>query len=140
VLEQFASDPRRIRGCVVDENDELVAVAALLPGVDWASHVAELLLLVEPQARRRQVGRTLSRRMLLEAVQHGFAKVSVMIAADNAGAVEMFRKLGFEAEALLRDQLRNPKDATTRDVVILSHLVEDTWSTMLTAGLEQALQ
>ena len=79
-------------------------------------------------------------RELPDAVRHRHrAVVTVMIAADNEGAVDMFRKLGFEAEALLRDQLRNPNDGTLRDTVILAHLVEDNWSSMLSGGFEGAL-
>lgn len=140
VVDSWASDPRRIRRCVVDEAGQIQALAALQPGVDWTSHVAELLLLVDPAARRQQLGRTLARTMLVEGLQKGFSKVSVMIAADNEGAIDMFQKLGFQGEALLRDQLKNPVDGTLRDTVILSHLVEDTWSTMLTGGFSEVAQ
>ena len=139
VIAAWAGDAGRIRRCAMDADGSLLALAALQPGQDWTSHVAELVLLVAPAARRRQVGRTMARAMLIEAVQHGFTKVTVMIAADNAGAIDMFRKIGFEAEALLRDQLRNPDDGTLRDTVILSHLVEDNWSAMITGGFEGVL-
>ena len=76
--------------------------------------------------------------MLIEALERGITKVTVMIAADNERAIEMFRKMGFEAEALLRDQLRDPKDGSLRDTVLLAHLADDTWSTMLTGGFEEA--
>lgn len=137
VIDAWASETRRVRRCATDESGTILALAALQPGVDWTSHVADLLLVVDPTARRQQLGKTLARAMLIEALQHGFTKVSAMIAADNTGAVEMFQKLGFQTEALLRDQLRNPKDGTLRDTVILSHIVEDTWSTMLTGGFDQ---
>ena len=140
VIEAWAADPRRIRRCAVDADGNLLAIASLQPGVDWTSHVADLVLLVSPAARRQQVGRTMARAMLLEAAEHDLAKVTVMIAADNEGAVDMFRKIGFEPEALLRDQLRNPADGTVRDTVILSHLLSDTWAGMLTAGFQDALE
>lgn len=140
VVDAWANDLRRIRRCAVDETGQILALAALQPGVDWTSHVAELLLLVDPAARRQQLGRTLARAMLVEGLEHGFSKVSVMIAADNVGAIDMFQKLGFQGEALLRDQLKNPVDGTLRDTVILSHLVEETWSTMLTGGFGEVVQ
>lgn len=140
VIEAWASDERRIRRCIVDDDGRLLALAALQPGVDWTSHVADLLLLVDPTARRQQLGRTLARRMLIEALEHGLKKVSVLIAADNEGGIDMFRKLGFEGEALLRDQLMDPKDGTTRDAVVLAHLADDTWSAMLTGGFEEAVR
>jgi L-amino acid N-acyltransferase YncA len=139
VVAAYASDERRLRRCAVDEDGTIVALAALNRGVDWSSHVADLVLLVAPSARRQGLGRTLARTMLLEAVKNGFRKVTVMIAADSTGAVEMFHKLGFEGEALLRDQLRNPDDGELRDTVILAHMVDETWSTMLTGGFEEAV-
>ena len=139
VIAAWAGGANRVRRCAVDDDGTLLALASLEAGRDWTSHVAELVLAVAPAARRQHLGRTMARAMLVEAVQHGFLKVTVMIAADNEGAIDMFRKIGFEAEALLRDQLRNPDDGTLRDTVILSHLVEHTWASMLTGGFEGAL-
>lgn len=139
VIAAWAGDAHRIRRCAVDDDGQLLAIAALRPGSDWTSHVADLVLLVAPEARRRRLGRTMARAMLIEAVQHGLLKVTVMIAADNHAAVDMFRTIGFEPEALLRDQLRNPEDGTLRDTVVLAHLVEDNWAGMLAGGFEEAL-
>ena len=52
----------------------------------------------------------------------------------------MFRELGFEGEALLRDQLCSPEDGSLHDVVLLAHLTDETWSSMLTGGIQGALQ
>ena len=139
VIAAWAGDAHRIRRCAVDDDGQLLAIAALRPGSDWTSHVADLVLLVAPEARRRRLGRTMARAMLIEAVQHGLLKVTVMIAADNHAAIDMFRTIGFEPEALLRDQLRNPEDGTLRDTVVLAHLVEDNWAGMLAGGFEEAL-
>ena len=82
----------------------------------------------------------LARAMLIEALHQGLRKVTVMIAADNTGAVQMFRDLGFEGEALLRDHLRSPEDGSLHDVILLAHLPDENWSSMLTGGIEGALQ
>lgn len=57
---------------------------------------------------------------------------------DAVPAIGMFEGLGFEPEALLRDHVRD-KTGALRDLVVLAHLVEGTWSGMATAGLEDAL-
>jgi len=139
VIDEWACREGHIRRCAVNEDGQIVAISALHPGTDWSSHVAELVLLVSPTARRGGLGRTLARRMLIEAVEHGFKKVTVMIAADSIGAIEMFQKLGFQPEALLRDQLRNPADGELRDTVILAHGIDENWSTMLTGGFDEAV-
>jgi ribosomal protein S18 acetylase RimI-like enzyme len=139
VIEAWAADDKRVRRCAVDDSGRLLALAALQPGLDWTSHVADLVLLVSPEARGQHLGRTLARAMLVEAVEHGFLKVTVMIAADDSRAIEMFTKMGFAGEALLRDQLRNPADGSLRDAVVLAHLVHETWASMASGGFENAL-
>lgn len=139
VIDAYLGGGNRIRRVAVDEHDRLLALATLTAGTNWSSHVADLVLLVAPDARGQGVGKLLARTMLIEGVKHGFKKVTVMIAADNEGAVTMFYRLGFEGEALLRDHLRNPEDGELRDTVVLAHMVDDTWSTMVTGGFEEAV-
>lgn len=138
VAERWTSEARGAPRGVFDGEGRLLAFGALRPGIDWSSHVADVVLLVAPAARRSGLGQAMARDMLLQALQRGFTKVSVVIPVDNTGAVEMFSKLGFEGEALLRDQLRSP-DGRLHDVVVLAHLVDDSWSTMLTGGYEDAV-
>src|ERR1700745_3631425 len=83
IAKRWACDPHRIRRCAVDGEGRIVAFAALVPGSDWSSHVAEGVLVVAAGARRGGVGRALARLMLLEAVQAGLKKITVNIAADN---------------------------------------------------------
>ena len=124
----------------VDGEGRIVTFAALVPGSDWSSHVAEVVLVVAARGRRAGVGRALARQMLLEAVQAGLKKITVNIAADNQAAIEMFTGIGFEGEALLRDHLRNPDDGLLRDLVMLAHLVDERYSAMQAAGLDEIAQ
>lgn len=139
VVDAYLGSGNRIRRVAADEHDRLLALATLTAGNDWSSHVADLVLLVAPDARGQGLGKLVARTMLIEAVKHGLKKVTVMIAADNQGAVTMFHRLGFEGEALLRDHLRNPEDGELRDTVVLAHMVDDTWSKMVTGGFEEAM-
>lgn len=139
VAERWVSDERGAPHGAFDDSGRLAGFAALKPGIDWSSHVADLVLVVAPSARRSGLGRTLARGMLLQALERGYKKVTVVIPVENTGAIEMFQKMGFQAEALLRDQLCSPEDGALHDVVILAHLVDDTWSTMLSGGYEEAV-
>lgn len=138
VSRAWAGDERRLTRAAFD-GDRIIAFSALQPGVDWSSHVADLVLAVAPDYRRQGLGKALARMMLIEALNNGFKKVTVSIAADNEGAIEMFRRLGFEGEALLRDHLCSPEDGSLHDVVVLAHLADETWASMLTGGFEEAL-
>jgi RimJ/RimL family protein N-acetyltransferase len=79
----------------------------------------------------------LAQSMLIGALRRDFTKVTVQVAADQPGAIAMFQGIGFQAEALLRDHLREPDSGRMRDLVILSHLVEETYAHLLAAGLDQ---
>jgi ribosomal protein S18 acetylase RimI-like enzyme len=139
IAEWWVRDKRCLRRLARDEDGNILAFAALLPKAGRSSHVAEVVVVVAARARRQGIGREVARRMLVEAVEHDFTKVMVEVAADNVGPIVMFRGLGFEPEALLRDQLRG-EDGTPHDVVVLAHLVDEKWSTMLAGGLDQAIR
>lgn len=136
--ERWLADDRSIRCLALGEDRNVLAFATLSPGVERTSHVADLRLVVAAGARRQGLGRTLARRMLLEALRHGYTKVTVDIAADHEAPIRMLRELGFHPEALLRDQLRDPSGAL-HDIVVLAHAVDEHWSRMLTAGIEEAV-
>lgn len=139
VAQRWITDEHAIRRLVLDSGGSMVAFATLSPGAERMSHVADLRLVVAASARGRGHGRSLARGMLLEALRHGYKKVTVDIAVDNQGAIAMFRDLGFEPEALLRDQLRDAEGGL-HDIVLLAHLVDEQWSGMLTAGLDDAVR
>lgn len=135
VGERWLADERR-HSTVAEDDGTIAAFATLVPLTDWSSHVAELVLVVGGWARRRGHGRALAQQMLLGALQQGFRKVTVNVSAEQAGAIAMFQSIGFQAEALLRDHLRTPDTGEMRDLIILSHLVEETYSQMLAAGMD----
>ena len=64
--------------------------------------------------------------------------MTVEVVAEQEGAVAMFGGLGFQAEGLLRDHVRD-RDGELRDLILLSHSVEDAWSAMETVGIDDAL-
>ena len=61
------------------------------------------------------------------------------VPADQEATAEVFRRLGFEGEALLRDQLRD-RDGTLRDVLVLAHFAEENSSLMSGIGLDVEAQ
>jgi ribosomal protein S18 acetylase RimI-like enzyme len=135
---RWVEDRRSVRRLAVDDDGAILAFAALSPGVERTSHVADLRLVVAARARGQGLGRAVARHMLLEAVRAGFKKVTVDVAAENTGAIQMFRGMGFVPEALLRDQLCDP-DGQLHDLVVLAHGVDETWAALATAGIGEDL-
>jgi ribosomal protein S18 acetylase RimI-like enzyme len=118
-------DPHRVVGYV-----------AVVPLIGWSSHVGEVRLVVDAATRGAGVGRALARAALLGALETGLTKIVVEVVADQSPAIDMFQALGFTPEALLHDHVRD-RHGELRDLVVLAHSVEDTWSGFATAGVDQ---
>jgi ribosomal protein S18 acetylase RimI-like enzyme len=132
-----AGDDRAQRWVAVDGNDVQGYVAVLrLPG--WSDHVGEVRLVVAPSARGSGLGRDLARHALVSAVEAGMTKLVVEVVAEQGAALALFTALGFSGEALLRDQIRD-REGQLRDLMVLAHHVNETWSGMDTVGLPEAL-
>jgi ribosomal protein S18 acetylase RimI-like enzyme len=129
----------RARRSVAIEGNEIVGCVAVIPGVGWSSHVGELRLVVDPNRRRQGLGRTLARRGLIDAVRLGLRKIVVEVVADQTPAVTMFQRIGFNAEALLRDYVCD-RAGELRDLVLLAHSVDDRSSEMATLGIDEAVK
>jgi ribosomal protein S18 acetylase RimI-like enzyme len=126
------------RGLAVDDDGRVVGYVAVIRLTGWSDHVGEVRLVVDPEQRGRGLGRALARWALMQALDCGLGKLTVEVVAEQEGAVAMFTGLGFQAEALLRDHVRD-RDGELRDLVVLSHSVEDAWSAMETAGISDEL-
>jgi len=132
-----AGDDRAQRWVAVDGDAVHGYVAVLrLPG--WSDHVGEVRLVVSPSARGSGLGRELARHALVQAVEAGRTKLVVEVVAEQGAALALFTQLGFSGEALLRDQIRD-REGRLRDLMVLAHHVQETWSGMDTVGLPEAL-
>jgi len=137
-VESWLQDTRGRRAVALD-GDRVVGYLAVLPLVGWSSHVGNLRVVVDPQARGKGVGRQLARKGLLTSLEMELTKTVVEVVVDAVPAIGMFEAIGFEPEALLRDHVCD-KSGELRDLVVLAHLVEGTWSGMATAGIDEAVQ
>jgi L-amino acid N-acyltransferase YncA len=138
-VETWLTTARGRRGLAFDEDGRVVGYVAVIPHSGWSDHVGDVRLVVDPQLRRTGLGRTLARWALVQAVQCGLTKLTVEVVIEQERAVAMFGALGFVAEGLLRDHVRD-HDGELRDLVLLSHSVTDSWSAMQTAGIDDALR
>ena len=112
---------------------------AVVPLHGWSSHVGEVRLVVDPAARGRGIGRELARHAVHDAVDLGLAKLVVEVIADQTALIAMFVALGFDAEALLADHVRD-RNGQIRDLLVLANDVESQFAAMATAGItERAL-
>ena len=109
-----------IDGLVAEEDGKLVGTAALVcDPLGWSAHVGEVRLLVAPSRRGAGVGRDLLEGIYVIARERRLAKLVANMTPDQIGSVMLFESLGFRAEALLRDHVRD-SDGRPHDLAILS--------------------
>ena len=73
------------------------------------------------------------------ALGAGLEKLSVQMTVDQQAAIALFESLGFKAEALLRDHVRDV-DGKKHDIVVLGHNVAQVRAQMEAYGLPGAVQ
>jgi L-amino acid N-acyltransferase YncA len=137
-VEAWLTGDHGRRGLALAGDGRVTGYVAVIRLTGWSDHVGEVRLVVDPEQRGRGLGRALARWALMQALDCGLRKLTVEVVAEQEGAVAMFTGLGFQAEGLLRDHVRD-RDGELRDLVLLSHSVDDAWSAMETAGIDDAL-
>jgi GNAT superfamily N-acetyltransferase len=105
----------------------------------WSPHVGEIRMVVVPDVRGQGVGRALSQETFALALGAGLEKFSVQMTVDQRGGVALFESLGFKAEALLRDHVRDV-DGNKHDIVVLGHNVALARAQMEAYGVLEAVQ
>jgi RimJ/RimL family protein N-acetyltransferase len=87
----------------------------------WSPHVGEIRMVVSSDVRGQGVGRALSQETFALALgAAGLEKLVVQMTVDQQAAIALFEGLGFKAEALLRDQVRDAS-GKKHDIVVLGH-------------------
>jgi RimJ/RimL family protein N-acetyltransferase len=104
----------------------------------WSPHVGEIRMVVSLDVRGKGVGRALSQETFALALGAGLDKLTVQMTVDQRAAIALFESLGFQAEALLRDHVRDV-DGQTHDIVVLGHKVAQVRARMEAYGLPGAV-
>jgi GNAT superfamily N-acetyltransferase len=105
----------------------------------WSPHVGELRMVVSADVRGQGVGRALSQETFLLALGAGLEKLSVQMTVDQRAAIALFESLGFKAEALLHDHVRDV-DGKKHDIVVLGHNIAQFAAQLEAFGLPEAVQ
>jgi ribosomal protein S18 acetylase RimI-like enzyme len=79
----------------VDRDGRLAALAIVTAIGPATAHLAQIA--VDPADRRKGIARDLLRQVFGTAARHGFARLSLLVSAENTAALELYRALGFTA-------------------------------------------
>ena len=117
------------------DDGEVAAYASLQPGVGLSAHVGRAATGGLTAHRRKGLGRSMARTVLLAALNDGLSKVMVEVPAGQESTAEVFRRLGFEGEALLRDHVRD-RNGHLSDLLVLAHFADENSSVLNGLGVE----
>jgi L-amino acid N-acyltransferase YncA len=129
----------RVKSLVAQENGVIVGCTAIiLHELSWSRHVGELRVLVSPTWRGKGLGTALIQECFAQALELGLAKLCVQMTVDQRAAIAGFESIGFRAEALFRNHVKD-RDGRLHDLAVLSHDVGEVQSRMAAFGLSDAV-
>jgi L-amino acid N-acyltransferase YncA len=109
----------RLVTLVAWEDDTVLGYATYEPGrARWTRHVAELRVAVAESARGIGIGRLLLELAFEMVLDAGATKIIARMTPDQNGALRLFKRLGFEQEAVLRDHALGV-GGLTHDLLVL---------------------
>jgi GNAT superfamily N-acetyltransferase len=129
IISLLAVTAGRVVGCGTIVRDPL----------SWSPHVGEIRMVVSTDVRGLGVGRALSQETFALALGAGLEKLMVQMTVDQVGAIAIFEGLGFKAEALLQDHVRDLA-GKKHDIVVLGHNVAVVAAQMEAYGLPGAVR
>jgi L-amino acid N-acyltransferase YncA len=104
---------------------------------NWSQHVGEIRVLVSQAARGKGLGRVLTEAIFAQALDKGIEKMVAQMTIDQKGAIATFEELGFRAEALLRDHVKD-RAGQKHDLLVYSHDVQNFQSQLDAYGVSEA--
>ena len=128
-----------MRSLLAWKDDRVVGCGTIVRDLlSWSPHVGEIRMVVSKDVRGLGVGRALSQETFALALGEGLEKIVVQMTVDQTGAIALFEGLGFKAEALLRDQVRDAA-GRTHDIVVLGHKIAQVRAQMEAYGVTEAV-
>jgi RimJ/RimL family protein N-acetyltransferase len=151
-LPRNISEPKVLSAWIKEiERGSIISLLAVMSGrvvgcgtivrdlLSWSPHVGEIRMVVSSDVRGLGVGRALSQETFALALGVGLEKLQVQMTVDQTGAIAIFEGLGFKAEALLRDHVRDA-GGRKHDIVVLGHNVAQVRAQLEAYGLPDAVQ
>ena len=122
-LDQWAQNIKsgQIRTVLAEANGMLIGHGTLNHNeLQWTRHLGEIVLLIKPDYRGIGLGGLLANELFSIARELGLQKIVARMASEQRGAVQVFERLGFRAEALLADYVID-RAGRTHDLIVMSY-------------------
>jgi L-amino acid N-acyltransferase YncA len=131
-------DLERIITVIAEREGKIYGYGSLhMANARWSEHVGELRVLIDESMRGKGLGRALTDTIFAQALERGIEKMVAQMTIDQKGAIATFEELGFKAEALLRDHVKD-RNGEKHDLLVYSHDVRAFQSQMDAFGVSEA--
>jgi L-amino acid N-acyltransferase YncA len=129
----------RVTGLVARQGGVLVGCTAIVTeSPTWQQHVGELRVLLLPTLRRKGLGQLLVQESFVLALGLGLEKLTARMTVDQSAAIAAFQGLGFRAEGLLHEHVKD-RAGKKHDLVLLGHDVASGQALLHAYGIAEAL-
>jgi RimJ/RimL family protein N-acetyltransferase len=131
-------DAGRTVTVVADVGGKIAGYGSLhMANATWSQHVGEIRVLASASMRGKGLGHMLTQAVFAQALERGIEKIVAQFTIDQKGAIATFEELGFKAEALLRDHVKD-RTGQKHDLLVYSHDVSNFASQLDAYGVSEA--
>lgn len=128
----------RIVTIIAEQGGKVLGYGSLhFSNAPWSQHVGELRVLLAEGARGKGLGRALTDAIFAQALERGIEKMVAQMTIDQKAAIATFEELGFRAEALLRDHVKD-RNGQKHDLLVYSHDVREFQAQLDAYGMSEA--
>ncbi len=129
----------RVKSLLAREGGVIIGCTAIVLNIlSWSRHVGELRVLLAPEWRGQGLGTTLMQECFVQALELGLEKLCMQATVDQPAAIVGFENLGFRAEALFHNHVKD-SEGRLYDLAVLSHDVARVQSRMAALGIPGAI-
>ena len=126
----------RIHSIIAEDEQGIAGYSTIHQSdLEWTEHVADLRIALAKRARGAGLGRLLVREAFNIALALEIEKVVARMTLDQSGARNLFSELGFQNEALLKDEVKD-RSGQTHDLLIMAVNVEPFFAARQADGRE----
>lgn len=112
-----------IKYIFMDESSTPVGMFKLSPLTYRASHIAYLGgLAIHPNFAGKGFGRKMMQEIIDLANQQGYKRIELSVATENVRAIGLYKKVGFEAEGVMRKYTYLRQEGRFLDELLMSYI------------------
>ena len=125
-----AQEEGLVRRLVAVIDNKIITDGGLeLSGREWKKHQGEIRLIVATEYQQKGLGLLMAKELWQLALKEKLQDIVVKIMRPQKGAIRIFKKLGFQEEAVFKDYVTDGK-GKKQDLIVMRCDVDKMWKAM----------